>query len=261
MTKLLGLFLVFISYSGHAQKKITSVTVSDKIVFATVDRVGELYAVTENGQIQKFDINGKLLSVYKNGPAPTLFEPRDGSRLFAFFRSQRKIEYLKPSFEVYDAILIDSAFVIDPWIACSFGDHNLVVIDAADRTLKKINPRTSTVEVDVALPSTLTSPLSDVDYIREYQGFIFLLDRQTGIHVFNGMGRWLKTVPVKQLSYFNFIGEELYYAANNGLHFVNLFSGEERQIQLPKTAHIALLTDERLFLLQSNSIDFFEFKP
>src|SRR5688500_1564041 len=203
MTKLFGLLVVFITFSGQAQKKIASITVSDQIVFDTVDRVGELYAMTANGQIQKFDVNGKLLSVYKNGPAPTLFEPRDGSRLFAFFRSQRKIEYLNPGFEVYNASLIDSAFVIDPWIACSFGDHNLVVVDAADRTLKKINPRTSTVEVDVALPPTVTSPLPDVGYIREYQGFIFLMDQQKGIHVFNGMGRWIKTVAVKQLSYFN----------------------------------------------------------
>src|SRR5688572_8199706 len=109
MTKLFSLFLVIITLSSYAQKKITSVPVSDKIIFATVDRVGELYAVTARGQIQRFDVNGKLLSVYRNDSVPTLFEPRDGSRLFAFFRSQRKIEYLNPGFEVYDARLIDSA--------------------------------------------------------------------------------------------------------------------------------------------------------
>jgi len=261
MTKSLTCFLVLISFFAHAQKKIASIAVSDKIVFATVDRAGELYIVTATGQIQKFDVSGKLLSVYKNGPTPTLFEPRDGSRLFAFFRNERKIEYLNPAFEVYDASLIDSAFVIDPWLACAFGDHNILVMDAADQTLKKINPRTSTVEVDVKLPDAMASALSDIHYAREYQGFIFLLDRQKGIHIFNGMGRWIKTIPVKLLPYFNFIGEELYYPKNDSLHLVNLLSGEERQMPLPKPSAITLLTDERLFVIQSNSIDFFEFEP
>jgi hypothetical protein len=261
MTKPLVFLLVLSSFFGHAQKKIASIAVSDKIVFATVDRAGELYAVTAMGQIQKFDVNGKLLSVYKNGPAPTLFEPRDGSRLFAFFRTERKIEYLDPTFEVYDASVIDSAFVVDPWLACAFGDHNILVIDAADQTLKKINPRASTVEVDVKLPDGMASALSDIHYVREYQGFIFLLDRQKGIHIFNGMGRWIKTIPAKQLPYFNFIGEELYFPKGDNLHLVNLFSGEERQIPLSKPSPITLLTDERLFIIQSNSIDFFEFKP
>ena len=137
MIRLIIFCLVFSAIHAIAQKKITSREVSDEIVFATVDRVGELYVVTKNGQIQKFDINGKLLSLYKNGPIPTLFEPRDGSRLFAYFRKDRKIEYLNPSFEVPTAALIDSAFVIDPWLACSSGDHNLWVLDAEDRDHEK----------------------------------------------------------------------------------------------------------------------------
>ena len=253
--------LVFFSLHAVAQKKIISREVTDEIVFATIDRVGELYVVTKNGQIQKFDINGKLISLYKNGPGPTLFEPRDGSRLFAYFRKDRKIEYLNPSFEVSTAALIDSAFVIDPWLACSSGDHNIWVLDAEDRTMKKISPRTSTVEVDVKFPENLSRDFDNIKFAREYQGFFFLLDQQKGIHIFNGMGRWTKTIPIQALSYFNFLGEELYYPVDNGLALVNLFSGEKREIPLNKSFKFALLSDERLFLIQRNSIDFFEFRP
>jgi len=253
--------LVFFSLHAVAQKKLISREVTDEIVFATVDRVGELYVVTKNGQIQKFDIDGKLISLYKNGPSPTLFEPRDGSRLFAYFRKDRKIEYLNPSFEVSTVALIDSAFIIDPWLACSSGDHNIWVLDAEDRTMKKISPRTSTVEVDVKFPEHLSPNFDNIKFAREYQGFFFLLDQQKGIHIFNGMGTWTKTIPIQALSYFNFLGEELYYPVTNGLALVNLFSGEKREIPLNKSFMFALLTDERLFLIQRNSIDFFEFKP
>ena len=96
MIKLIVFCLAFSAIEAIAQKKISSREMSDDIIFATVDRVGELYVMTKKGHIQKFDADGKLLSLYKHGPPPTLFEPRDGSRLFAYFRKERKIEYLNP---------------------------------------------------------------------------------------------------------------------------------------------------------------------
>ena len=261
MIRVIIFCFVFSALDAIAQKKITSQAITDEIVFATIDRVGELYVVTKKGQIQRFDVNGKLLSLYKNGPIPTLFEPRDGSRLFAYFRNERKIEYLNPSLEPSNSVLIDSAFVIDPWLACSSGDHNVWVLDAEDETMKKISPKTSTVEVDVKFPEDLSRDFSNIKFIRDYQGFFFLLDEQKGIHIFNGIGRWINTISVQSLSYFNFLGEELYYPIGNSLAFVNLFSGEKREVPLNKTFKFALLSDERLFLVHTNSIDFFEFKP
>jgi hypothetical protein len=261
MIRLVIFLIAFSSVSAVAQKKITTLNITDEIVFASVDRVGELYVVTKKGLIQKFDMNGKLISLYKNGPIPTLFEPRDGSRLFAYFRKGRRIEYLNPSFEVSNSTLIDSAFVIEPWLACTSGDHNLWILDAADKTMKKVNPRSSTVEVDVKFPENIAPDFSNIKFIREYQGFVFFLDTQNGIHIFNGMGRWIKTISVKALTYFNFLGEELYYPVSNGLTFVNLFSGEQRVMPLKEPSMFTLLTDERLFRVQTNSIDFFEFKP
>ncbi len=261
MRYLIIFFFSFLTYTAFAQKKITTQNISDEIVFASVDRVGELYLITRTGQIQKFDVNGKLLSVYKNEPGPTLFEPRDGSRLFAFFKASRKIEYWNPSFEASNSFIVDSAFIIDPWLACSSGDHNVWILDAADQTVKKFNPRKSILEADVKFPENISPDFSNINFIREYQGFIFFLDREKGIHIFNGLGKWIKTVSVPHLSYFNFIGEELYYPVEGQLQFLNLFTGEKRKIKLPGTFKIALLTDERLFLVQTNSIDFFEFKP
>ncbi|HYI77867.1 MAG TPA: hypothetical protein VEW65_09625 [Chryseolinea sp.] len=261
MIRPLIFFFVFSSLHVMGQKKIATRAISDEIVFATIDRVGELYVITKQGQIQKFDVDGKLLSLYKNSPIPTLFEPRDGSRLFAYFRKGRRIEYLNPSLEPSNSMFIDSAFVIDPWLSCSSGDYNIWILDAEDNTIKKINPKTSTVEVDVNVAGEVARDFSSIKFIRDYQGFFFLLDVQKGIHVFNGIGRWIKTISAPNLSYFNFIGEELYYPTSSGLTFVNLFSGEKREMPLSKTFEFALLSDERLYIIERNSVHFFEFKP
>ena len=244
-----------------AQTKITSISVSGEIIGAYVDRVGELYIHTKSGQIQKFDINGKLISLFKRPETPTLFDPRDGSRLFAFYRNSRKTEFLNPSFDVTHAAVIDSAFVIDPWLVCTSGDHNLWILDSADHSLKKISPATSSVLVDVQFPDEPSIKWSSLTYAREYQGFVFFFEEDKAIHIFNGMGRWIKSIRDSKLRYFNFLGEEIYYPSANDLIFINLFSGEQRKLPITKAFKFALVTDERLFLVHTNSIDFFQFQP
>jgi hypothetical protein len=255
-------FFIFLFPSDNfAQKKITTIPLNAEVRSAYVDRVGELYVMTANADIRKFDINGKLLSLYKNSPVPTLFDPRDGSRLFAFSRNDRSIAYLSPSLEPNMVLKIDSAFVIDPWLACASGDHDLWILDAADESLKKISPRTSTMPVEVKLPNDPAIKFSNIAFMREYQGFLFLLDKEKGIQVFNGMGKWIKTITTPSIRYFNFLGEELYFPANGKLLFTNLFTGDQRQMSISNPFQIALATDERLFLIQEKSVDFFQFKP
>ena len=96
---------------------------------------------------------------------------------------------------------------------------------------------------------------------REYQNFVFLLDKKEGIKIYNGVGSLIKTIPQSGLSYFNFIGEELYYLKGNTIQLFDLFTAETREIKLPESAYFALITDERLFLVRHKAVDIYEYKP
>src|SRR5687768_10207019 len=121
MKKLLVLPLLFCSIGIFAQKKIKTLEISDTIVLAAVDRPGDFYLVTKAGQIQKFDKDGKLKVLLKHQGAPTLFDPRDGARLFAYYREGQQYDYYNPSFEITASYRIDPAFAIEPWLICPSG--------------------------------------------------------------------------------------------------------------------------------------------
>lgn len=249
--------LCLLSLKASSQfKKIKSISVTNEIVGCAVDRPGDLYLTTADGQCMKYDGDGVLKITLKNNPVPTLFDPHDGARMFAFYRGQRKYEYLNPSFEPTASLTIDSAFVIDPWLACLSGDHNLWIIDAADRGLKKINTKLLQVEADTKINSTIR--FSDITCMREYQGFVFMLVRKWGVLIFNSMGKQIKTIENKEISAFNFIGEELYYVHHDTLIFFDLFSTEVREMKMPAVADFAILTDERLYLLKGKTVDIFK---
>lgn len=253
--------ILLIALPSLAQQKINTIETVDNIVYATVDRPGDVYLVLKNGQIQKFDKNGKLLVATKREETPTLFDPRDGARLFAYYRKPQQYDYYNPSFETTASFRIDPAFAIDPWLICPSGDHKLWLLDAADHSLKKLNARHTEVEVEISIDSTLIGDATAFTTMRDYQGFVFLLHPQKGIYIFNSLGKHIRTIPEKGIQHFNFLGEELYFLRGDELLFFNLFSAENRRIPLEGNANMVVLTDERMFVAGPRKLDIFEFRP
>jgi hypothetical protein len=251
--------LIFSPLIVSAQfNKIKSIEVSEIISAASIDRPGDLYLITDQGQIQKFSEDGILRGVHKTNPSPTLFEPRDGVRAFAFYRQDRTYAYLTPSFDFLNAYQIDSAFVIDPWLACSSREVSMWCLDAVDGNLKKINTKTGIIEIDVKLTDV---NMTDITFMREYQGFLFLLIRGKGIAVYNGLGKWVRTIEDKDVNAFDFLGEELYYITKGTLQFFDLFSTEPRIMKLPSICTLALISDTRLFMINGKTVDIYTFQP
>ena len=256
------LILLVIAYCPVlGQTKIKTIALSDTIIDASIDRPGDLYLLTKHGQFQKFDQDGKLLVLYKGDHAPTLFDPRDGARLFAYYRHIQHYDFLSPSFAITQSFRIDPEFVIQPWLICTSGDHKLWILDSADHSLKKLNPKEHEIEVEVIIDSTVISNATGFTRMREYQNFVFLLNPRKGIFVFNSLGQHIKTIEVHPLRNFHFLGQELYYAEGEKLVFFDLFTAQTREISLEGVTGDIIVTEQRLFAVHPTSVDIYEFKP
>jgi hypothetical protein len=246
---------------GALSGKIKAIPLSDTIVSAAIDRTGDFYALTVTGQIQRFNKDGKLMLLYRADTLPTVFDPRDGARLFAYFREKQQYRYLDPSFSTLTSYQIDPAFAIQPWLICPSGEYKLWILDGADQSLKKVNVRESEVEVEVVVDTLLIRSAADFKTMREYQNFVFLLNPGKGILIFNSLGRYIRTIEARGIQSFNFLGEELYYLNASGIQFFNLFTAETRTLKVPKEYSHVLLTDERMILFTPQRIDIFPFRP
>ena len=259
--KILVFLLAIVSVPAFGQKKIKTIELSDTIINASIDRPGDLYLLTKYGQFQKFDQDGKLLVLFKNETAPTLFEPRDGSRLFAYYRDIQHYDFLTPSFAITHSFRIDPEFVIQPWLICTSGDQKLWVLDSADHSLKKLNPREHEIEVEVVIDSTVINDATDFTRMREYQNFVFLLSPKKGIYIFNSLGHHIRTIEARELHNFHFLGEELYFLQDGKLKFFDLFTAQTREISLEGIKGDVIVTEQRLFAIQPKSVDIYEFQP
>ncbi|MEJ1237814.1 hypothetical protein WBG78_06795 [Chryseolinea sp. T2] len=238
----------------NAQKPMKSVSLEDEVTGVAIDRPGDLYASLRNGKMFRVDTDGNILLLPVAKGKPTLFDPRDGSRLFAYYREEQHYVYFSSSREL-SSYPVDSAFAISPWLICPSGDYNVWIADAADNVIRKINSATSRIDAEIKF-----SPgVADIKYMREYQGFLFVLHPSRGIVIFSSMGKELRTIGSGSIQYFNFLGEELYYPEGAGqLSFFNLFNTETRSVKLMRQASFSLLTDTRLFSVNGNRVEIFQ---
>jgi hypothetical protein len=73
------------------------------------------------------------------------------------------------------------------------------------------------------------------------------------------MGKELRTIGTGAVTYFNFIGEELYYPdKNQQLTFFSLFSAETHSLHLPQKASFSLVTDTRIFSVSGRTVEIFD---
>jgi hypothetical protein len=249
--------VMLIASPSLAQMKLIRKIDLKDIRFVTIDRGGDVYAVTSDA-ITKFDKDGKQLSKLSITDTPESFDTGNGVRLLSYDRGKQKYTILTPSLGIVNESTIDSSIAIDAFLFCSSGDYGVLILDAADWSIKKMDTRDSRVLSEFKIDS-LTNGLSSFASMREYQNFIFLLDKN-GISIFNGIGMKIRSISIPDLKSFNFLGQELYYYVNGQVHFFDLFTTETRFEDIPGFDAV-LLTDERLVGIKTGQLEIYSYHP
>ncbi len=203
------LILVLVYFLSLGQsKKIASFNTASDVVSAAIDRAGDFYLVLKSGEIQKYDKNGIGLGTYIHVGTPTLFDPSNAIRLLVYYKKTQEFAWLSPDLGINPFETIDSLIAIEIGLICPSGDQNLWVLDEADLGIKKLSLRDERVLTEFSINGLFKE--NNFTLMREYQNFLFLLDPKTGVTVYNSFGKQIRKIQEENLTYFNFLGEELY---------------------------------------------------
>ena len=254
-TKFLFLLLIATPLLSTAQKKIATIDIKD-VASAYVDRPGDLYILHTDNRVSKFDTLGMPVADMGFEKTPTLFEPRDGARMFIYFADVKQGAFFSP--ETSKGFFIYDYFAMEPILATSSGDNQVWIVDKGDWSVKKFDPKAGKIISESLIERNQFEGDLKITAAREYQNFLFLLEKNTGILVFNSLGKQIKKIGSKEIQYFNFLGEELYYAKDGKLFFYDLFDGKPREEAADPKALYTLLTDARKYIVYSDRVDIFE---
>jgi hypothetical protein len=254
------LVLLICSLPAPAQVKNIRYTAPEEIVWAGVDRASDLLLVLQSGAVEKINLSGKRVGRYKFDQIPTLIDPLDGAQAFYYFRSTGAYGTLSSDLSFTHASVLEPSLAVTPWLVCPML-HELWILDVGDFTLKKTASGASTQGWETVLPKVVSRNPEDLIYMKEYQNYIFLLDRSAGVHVFNSLGRYVKTLAGRNASYFAFIGEEIYSIQESRMNLTDLYSGETRILDLPTKADFTFVVHEFLYSIKNKEIIIAPFKP
>ncbi len=85
---------------------------------------------------------------------------------------------------------------------------------------------------------------------------LYVNDKNSGILVFDNLGNYKKKLPFPQLNFFSFYNDELYFVQQGKLHFINIYTLAQRDLNLPNKQPIqqAVVAGKILFLLSDTSL-------
>ncbi|RYH37741.1 MAG: hypothetical protein EON54_19175, partial [Alcaligenaceae bacterium] len=209
-----------------------TISLSKQLEFAgpsaiSLDRLGNFYFADQRRTVYKFGPDGVPVSTYSPAISGGIssIEARNGIKILVFSYDRQRLTFLDRflrEISSLDLAALPGNAGSDLYKAATFsGDDQLWLFNESTFAVTKINSLTLQPYFSTALNLIVRQKSYDVRFMREYQNNLYVVEKNTGIFVFDNMGNYRKTLPFPGLEYVGFIGEEMYYLKENSLHFYN----------------------------------------
>jgi hypothetical protein len=136
-------------------------------------------------------------------------------------------------------------------------DDKLWLLNESDLTLRQFDPTPQRFGQTTPLDLIIGRSKPDFRFLRQYQNNLYLVDRNSGIYVFDNLGNYRKKLPFTGLTTVGFLGDELYYLTDGALRFFQLYTLAERTQVLPSVPagiRQALIGEQFAYLLTPTAV-------
>ncbi|MFD2718881.1 hypothetical protein ACFST9_09150 [Hymenobacter monticola] len=202
---------------------------------ASLDRRGALYVADADNNLRQYGPEGLPLNTY----APT--QPGHAAQVEAWnvtttlvFNDDRQQLVLLDRFLALIGEVRLADYLEGTVRAATLApDNRIWLLDESNLVLRAFDPNALRMVQNTPLDLLIGRSRPDFRFLRQYQNNIYLVDRSTGIYVFDNLGNYKKKLPFTGLSFIGFRGDELYYLDAGALHFFHLYNLTERRVPLP----------------------------
>ena len=202
---------------------------------ASLDRRGALYVADADNNLRQYGPEGLLLNTY----APTQpghvaqVEAWNVTSTLVFNDDRQQLVLLDRFLSLISEVRLGDVLDGTVRVATLAPDNNIWLLDESTLTLREFDPNTLRPVQSTPLDLLIGRSRPDFRFIRQYQNNIYLVDRSTGVYVFDNLGNYRKKLPFPGLNMVGFRGDELYFMEGGAIIFFHLYSQTERRVALP----------------------------
>ena len=202
---------------------------------ASLDRRGALYVADADNNLRQYGPEGLPLNTY--APAQpghvAQVEAWNVASTLVFNDDRQQLVLLDRFLALISEVRLGDVLDGTVRVATLAPDNNIWLLDESTLTLREIDPNTLRAVQSTPLDLLIGRSRPDFRFIRQYQNNIYLVDRSTGVYVFDNLGNYKKKLPFPGLSMVGFRGDELYFLEAGALRFFHLYNQTERRVVLP----------------------------
>lgn len=208
---------------------------------ASLDRRGALYVADADNNLHQFGAEGLPLNRY----APPLpghvaqVEAWNVTSTLLFYDDRQELVLLDRFLNPLSQLRLSEYLDGTVRVATLASDNHIWLLDESNLVLRELDPNTQRLLQNTPLDLLIGRSKPDFRFLRQYQNNTYLVDRSTGIYVFDNFGNYRKKLPFAGLSTIAFRGDELYYLSEGSLRFFHLYTLAERQVPLPAAVDAA----------------------
>jgi hypothetical protein len=203
----------------------------------SVDNYRNLYLSNSKGIILKYD---SLLQKINYNYSPeknaeiTLLEARNSLRIFAFYREFQEYILLDRFLTHIRTAIIPNQEIGFARLAAPSADNQLWIFDDSDFTLKKLDIQSEKVILKTPLDLLLQLSNYNMVFLTEYQNQVFMVDKYSGILIFDNMGNFRRKIAVLNANFLSFDNEFVWFTDGYQLIKEDLYKEQQLKIELPK---------------------------
>ncbi|OUJ75369.1 hypothetical protein [Hymenobacter crusticola] len=226
---------------------------------ASLDRRGNFYVADEQDNIHQYGPDGQALNLY-SPPQPghtAQIEAWNSAKILVFYDDRQEILLLDRFMTLITNVRLIDFLDGSIRVATLAPDDRLWLFNESDLTLRQFDPTLQRLMLSTPLDLIIGRSKPDFRFLRQYQNNLYLVDRTSGIFVFDNLGNYRKKLPFTGLNTVGFRGDELYYLAGNQVHFFQLYTFNERNVPLPAaaaTAQQVLLGEQYAYIVTATGV-------
>lgn len=236
-------------------------SVDTKATTIAVDNFGNYY-LAESNKVSKYSPDGKFLYPYEEFKYSKIgsIDVTNPMKLLVYYpdfmTAVTTDRFLSP-LNVYNFFQLGYQNVS---AIASAADGRIWFYDNVEFKLKKIDEAGNLIRESQPL-NIILDKVPNPNFMVERDNMVYMNDPALGILVFDIFGAYVKTIPLKNLSKFQVLQEQLVYFEEKQLRSYNPKTFEMKSLNLPDTTGVtqAVLEKERMGVLKNGKAEFYRY--
>lgn len=203
---------------------------------AALDHLGNLYLVSESGQVKKYGPEGDSISVYnsvrRNGKLHTL-DVSNPLRPLLFYHDYGQVVLLDRLLSVQATLDLRRQGITQPLAAATSFDNKVWVFDGVTNQLKKLDEAGNMLLATPDLRQVFAGGVQP-QHIIDHNGWVYLADSAQGLFAFDYFGSFKRKIPVAGWRHLQITDNAVLGIAAGGLQAYNLSTLMQTAQPLPQ---------------------------